>query len=919
MLDARGVAEAIDELRALTRDLKPQLGPYATGVSPLAVFVRGQRVDGETLREVERLLAPHVDLDRIQLVVLPDRAWRPREFHLPLDVAYTSRRMSRALAQFRSHDWTRLPNVKRYGLRVRDAVADADVVFVDEPREARYLAALSPKQRPRLVVTSGFALSTADPSCRATSWLFLPKQRTLSPSFVNDILYGIVHDQPLHEVLKSALRRPDAPRDAYLVADPASVNDLRMFDALQSVAREGMRVESQVARNVPGRTLPKKMTAALQDIDVTAATNVIRGNFQRERDALIPMAEARAAIDKARRLQKKIGTAAGRKSAQVREQLSQSGRVVDVTLMRGDPDPDRDVFVDTREPLITGARYQLNVFIGQPVTASIVRGDVPKIDRLLPPPPDDKGHLLHVVVYPVDFGPAQPLIRRLVLPTFGSSEPVTFDITAPLAPGRARLRIAVYYDANLGLGNEPACYHNHLVQSFLLEALIAEEPRWESADVTVVRLEFSRTNAFTDFGQHDRRIASIAVNSSNADTHTLMLKEAGTIASLGVSEQLMQKQLEVVRASLFNATTVEGAGAKLSARFPEGAQHGAEFDTVVRDLADKGRALHRRIFSSGLDQVQDVLRTIKSSVDEVVQVVRLQDDFYFPWTLLFDYPLPERITGQPDKPVCDGFERKHPDGRPFTARDCLGQCLYPGEKKKDAYCVYGFWGTRLQVEQSLHQLGKNEQATTQLKPFGKKSILYVSGLATKTALDFPKVLEQDLGAEWVGTLESGAKLVQQLWSPQRPAVLVVLGHLQEKDAADQPAGPRIRITDDDWLIADRITDNAFDSGRWDDDPRTVVILAACESASADLLSMNDFIKAFGSARAGAVIGTETSVFESLARRFARTLSKALLDRRKLGEAILDFRRELLRERNPLGLVFTAFGHAGLQRVDGAQS
>jgi hypothetical protein len=925
-----GFNAMVDAIRELTRDLKPQVGPYQTGVSPLAVFVRGESIDGQTLRDVEKVLEPFIDLDLIQLVALPDREWTPREFDLPLDVGYTSRRMSRALTDFRSHDWARLPDVKRYGLRVHKmserSTTPADVVFVDDADEARKLAALPPEQRPRLIVAGGFELPASDPLARSTSWLYVPEQRKLSSEFVNDILYGVVHDQPLHEVLKSASRKPNAPRDAYLAADPASVNDLRMWDALQTVAHQGMRIESRTPQgsvteavgNALGRTLSKKMTATLEEIDVSAVTNILRGNFQRERDALVPMAEMRAKFEKARRTQHKIGVAAG-KSAKVRKKLSNGERRVDVTLMRTEPDPDRGVFVETTHPLVTGERYQLSVLIGQPVKASLVVGEVPPIDPLLPPPPDDKGHLLHVVVYPLDFGPSQPIIRRLILPSFGSSEPVTFEVTAPATAGKARLRIAVYYDTDLEQGDDPSCYHNHLVQSFLLDALVLDPPQWMTDQVTVVKLEFSRTSAFTNLGQLDRRIASIAVNSSNADTHTLMMKEGGTTASLGVSEQMMQKQLEVVRESLFNASTMTGTDSKLVQRFKEGAEHGPEFETTIRDLADKGRELHRRIFSSGLNEVQDVLRTIVRSVDEVVQVVRLQDDFYFPWTLLFDYPVPERITGQPDKPVCDGFQRKHPDGRPFTCRDCVDNCLYPGLKKEDAYCVYGFWGTRLQVEQSLHQLGKNEEATKELKPFGKQSILYVSGLTTKSALAFPEVLEQDLGKEWIGRLPAGSKLVQQLWSEQRPAVLVVLGHLQVKDADDQPKGARIRITDDDWLMANRVTDNAFTAGRWDADPRTVIILAACESAATDLLSMNDFIKAFGSARAGAVIGTETSVFETLARRFARTLSKALLDRRKLGEAILDFRRELLRERNPLGLLFTAFGHAGLQRADGAQS
>jgi hypothetical protein len=927
---------AIDALRKLTRDLKPQLGPYQTGVSPLAVFVRGKSIDGPTLYQLERQLSLFVDPDRIQLVALPDRDWTAREFQLPLDVAYTSRATGSAFSTLMSHGWPNLPEVRRYGLRLhrfQDAETPADIVFVDDRTEARRIAGMPDDERPRLIVTSGFEFAPSDPLRNAVSWLCVPAQRELTPQFVNDLIYGIVHDQPLHEVLKSATRHPDAPRTAYLTADPASVNDLRMWDAMQQVAKQAIRVESrrpavdvkEVLERKFGAPAAKAAIPRIRKLDTAEvydrahwSASELTGNFQREQDSLVVMARARARFEEAQKAQSKVAAAAA-KDAKLRDQLAEEPRRVDAVIVRGEPDPDRGVFVDKGETLLPAQPYVLTVFIGQPIAASVVAGDVPAIDPLLPPPPDNEGHLLHVAVYPLDFELASPTIQRLILPTFGSSEPVFFSITAPKKEGPARLRIAVYYDADLAHGDQPACYHNHLLQSFLLEAEVTDTQRYRD-EATVVRLEFSRTEGFTQLAKHERRVASLAVNTNGADTHTLMLKEAGNAASLGVSEQTMQQQLEVVRESLLQASTKKDANGKLTPRFPEGVEQLEAFETAIRDLAEKGRNLTRRLFSSGSDEAQDILSAIAGAIDEVVQVVRLQDDFYFPWTLLYDFPLPERIAGQTDKPVCDGFTRKHPDGTPFTCRECLANCLYPGKEKEKAYCVYGFWGTRLQVEQSLHKLGANEEATKELTPFGDHSILYVSGLTSPTALNFPKDLEQALGdARWIGRLGASAKLVEKLWSDDRPAVLVVLGHLQVKAANDQPVAARIRITDDDWLIAERITDKAMTDGRWKKNPRSVIILAACDSAASDLLSMNDFIKAFGGARAGAVVGTETTVFESLARTFARELSKALLDRRKLGEAVLDFRRRLLLAHNPLGLMFTAFGHAGLQRADGAPS
>jgi hypothetical protein len=102
-----------------------------------------------------------------------------------------------------------------------------------------------------------------------------------------------------------------------------------------------------------------------------------------------------------------------------------------------------------------------------------------------------------------------------------------------------------------------------------------------------------------------------------------------------------------------------------------------------------------------------------------------------------------------------------------------------------------------------------------------------------------------------------------------------------------------------------------------------VVLAACESAAASVASITSFLSAFADAGASAVVGTETTVFEGLACRFAKEIATALMEapstgdpgkRQTLGEAVLQFRRRLLQDFNPLGLVFTPYGDAGLHRI-----
>ena len=53
------------------------------------------------------------------------------------------------------------------------------------------------------------------------------------------------------------------------------------------------------------------------------------------------------------------------------------------------------------------------------------------------------------------------------------------------------------------------------------------------------------------------------------------------------------------------------------------------------------------------------------------------------------------------------------------------------------------------------------------------------------------------------------------------------------------------------------------------------------------------------------------IFERLASEFAKAFTPKMLEGDSLGLTMLEFRRTLLREGNPLGFLFTAYGPADL--------
>jgi hypothetical protein len=132
-----------------------------------------------------------------------------------------------------------------------------------------------------------------------------------------------------------------------------------------------------------------------------------------------------------------------------------------------------------------------------------------------------------------------------------------------------------------------------------------------------------------------------------------------------------------------------------------------------------------------------------------------------------------------------------------------------------------------------------------------------------------------------------------------------------KDVDGEPVGPRLTLSAQRFLRPDDIIRQySANPENWRD-PRSVILLAACSGGVVDIGSVQNFVNLFMGVGAGAVIGPEAIIYEGVARRFAVEMSGALVNGTSVGVAILEFRRRLLQNLNPLGLMFTAYGFADL--------
>jgi hypothetical protein len=302
---------------------------------------------------------------------------------------------------------------------------------------------------------------------------------------------------------------------------------------------------------------------------------------------------------------------------------------------------------------------------------------------------------------------------------------------------------------------------------------------------------------------------------------------------------------------------------------------------------------------------REQLRAIRGSSGETVQIVRLDLGYAFPWSLLYDFPLPQAVTGGPPPDVCVDPACGHGIDAP-------------------AYCVRGFWGVRHVIEEILAR-GERNDSEPVVPPGPGRGVALSLGLDD----DFGRRIASEVSA-FAGPLAAVASgkqaLLDTLWDDaRRPAQLILYSHLETRPIEGEPAGPRLVFEGDGSFLSPGDVSDRWQRPRaqhggdfepWAP-PRPVVFLMACHSAAIEQSLLGGFAEAFHTAGALAIVGTEAPAFAALVSEFARTVARAWWSGAvTLGQAVTRFRTELLARGNPLGFVFTALGNSDLKLARG---
>ncbi len=911
----------------------------------LAIFLDPQPPGrgGAVLARLVQSLAYRRDQIRTVFLV-PDRAVERGPFELPLDIITVGAATTWLRDAVASREWLRDIQKEDAGLTatgdwIRELLkrrwrgAETDMMIcaaTDLPRLTVALRAVG--HPPRLLVSLTDAETAPRPPPFAprrlppgTSLLVLPFGGPLgdqSDALV-ELLRDVAHDLPLHELGRRTDRDDGASsRESVLFSRPEWLEALRLSHARSALTAEVLSLKSTGTPAGVANFLSDARPMDLKNIaegSARVASSPLGGayfdeavklmkTFTRGSDGLLPMANLRRALAAEREAEthlRSVAAQALRDPKLSKTYMDQQARTVDVTMRRLHPNGAAGPCVTNNEALVVQASYRIRVQIGWRSAVSIVSGDVPPIDLLLPPPEKGRHHVLHVALYTDDFDLASPILQRLDLPEIGPSPAIQFDVTPRRGVAIAQARIAIYYD--LPPQTADGEMRNHLVQTFLLTAHVRQsEDQPVAAGGVAVELEFSLNPRFSQLERLEPRLVSLALNDGPGPaSHKLMMKRGADALPVNFTEAQIAGSLKNIRDAF---TWASRNDTESGPRFPADQDEGAvgDFDQVIWRLARAGRSLYRELFGVALGSpLVAALSAAARERDKLIQVVHLVRNFAFPWTSIYDFDLPLDIVGAAAPTICKDFRRNKPDGTPYSCAECLDNCTYPDKTR--AVCVYGFWGTRNQVEQLIADKTEKPQA---LKPVGPGAVAVSMGLDGRFIDEIPRDLQQKLG-HFVRQFSGSETFLPELWTDRRPAILLLVGHYRTQDVPGEPAGPRLTLAAQRFLRPDDIfQQSGLHPENWTD-PRSVILLAACSGGVVDITSVQNFVNIFIGVGAGAVVGPEAVIYEGVARRFAVEMSEALVAGASVGDAMLAFRRRLLQNLNPLGLVFTAYGFADL--------
>jgi hypothetical protein len=482
-------------------------------------------------------------------------------------------------------------------------------------------------------------------------------------------------------------------------------------------------------------------------------------------------------------------------------------------------------------------------------------------------------------------------------------ERLLFRLTAPAQAGRADLRVNMYCNGML-------------VQSRLVTAVIgAGQPLNAAGAMRSSTLDFnlSPSLAPSHLGDIEPHALSLMLNSNGDGTHAFrvfaqdgneIFQNSATMSPTELADLISQGRNVMQQVSW---GYIGPWDQKTPYRYetPEAAESNWRADVIA--LAVQGYRLYdNRIRSlAGSATNEDKLRELLRAPSVIQLANKVSANDVAPIAMFYDYDL--FTQSQQALTICPQFEESLNSGRDLLGEPCFQGDCPNREGHVSVVCPSGFWGFRHDIGMPWPAPGGPEMA---------KSIAF-SGepLVDIAYFQFERLgnhLDQLGGLGFQIQRQEGLELAIRMFKSTNPQVVYFYCHGVTIKQTDQTSIPAL-------MIGSKATPGFIDTTsfrpfriRWPQ-ARPLVIINGCHTTDIAPDQALSFVKTFIEyVEAAGVIGTQVTIFEPLAQRFAESFLQAFRAGDPLGRAVRKARLQLLAQRNPLGLVYQPFAYAGLK-------
>ena len=472
-----------------------------------------------------------------------------------------------------------------------------------------------------------------------------------------------------------------------------------------------------------------------------------------------------------------------------------------------------------------------------------------------------------------------------------------FPIKTPAHTGRMRLRCNIYYNQ---------C----LVQSRLVSAEVFPADQWtgtEPALVSELDYNLSQSMAASHLSGIQAHRLSLMINDNGNGTHGFRFfgkDEFKSDATIDGHE--LQGLIDYARSALRKTAWGDENPYSNQAYRYAGPPDLKRLREDIISLAVRGFRIYDQIINrlaGGAAQA----RKLSDLMDDrgMVQIALKQSArFVLPAALIYDY-LFDTGADAKDYQLCPQFLDALNGPAPLEQCACFeGNC--PSRGDEVTLCPSGFWGFRHDLGMPLSLAGAPD-APTEIVVQGSPS--YVISVCldpnfTERAGHEARLRNLLTQAQWTRADSRDATFDAMKMAQPHLVYFYCHGGLTSSNV------PFIQI----GKMTERgITrDNLLAKGVVWEKPRPLVFINGCHTTALEPESAFELVSGFvETAGAAGVIGTEITVFEPIATAFAENFLQAFSQGIEVGEAIRRSRLALLKQSNPLGLVYIPYTMAGL--------